>query len=370
MRLTSTGAFVCLVLGMAVLAIGCGPSPTTPSAADGGTPGRTMVSLEIVGPGVVRTDETAHYRALAAYSDGTRTDVTDMVRWAPTAPPGGPQASGHSLCFTKPGEAVGVRQGETEVWAEVRVVAQSTSLSTRLAVGVVEPGTFEVTGVVTESGGGPLWGATVEVTAGRGQGVRATTDANGRYGIYGVAGSVQLRVSAEGFGPQVFDAVVTGPGASRRVELAPLEPPADVAGVWTMTLAPSPTCRSDLPEIASGRSYQVEFAQRGTRLQARLSGPTLTVHFQQPTPATVLGSQVRLQLTGDTDYGMWTSPDIYDRLSPTEQFGFVGTIDGVLSGAAISGRLDGDLVYLNTATDHNEPTWHCRATDHAITLRR
>jgi hypothetical protein len=57
-------------------------------------------------------------------------------------------------------------------------------------------------------------------------------------------------------------------------------------------------------------------------------------------------------------------------LSSTEQFGFVGTIEGVASGSAIRGTLDGDLLYFNSETDRNEPTWYCRAKDHAVTWQR
>jgi len=367
MRIPSTVHSALLALAVVVLTTGCDQSPTAPSAPTGGsTSGRTVTILEVTGPTVVGTGETPRYKAFAQYSDGTRQDVTETVQWTPGAPPGAPpQTSGHSLCFTSPGVALGVRPGETTV-----TVFHGMTMATRLTVGVVDPGTFEVTGVVTESGAGPLPGATVTVTTGRGQSLQTRTDADGRYGIYGVAGQVEMRVSADGFAPQVLAFVVAAHGASHHVELAPLEAAADATGVWTMTIAPSPTCRGGLPEIARAREYQIEFTQRGSRLESRLSGPTLTVHFTQPRIGTVLGSRLRLQLPGDSTYDGWTSPDIYDRLSPTEQFGFVGTLDGVVSGSAIRGTLDGDLLYFNSETDRNEPTWYCRAQDHVVVLRR
>ena len=326
MRLTSTGALGRLALGMVVLTTGCDRSPTAPSAPTGGsTPGRTLRGIEVVGPTVVSTGETARYKAFAQYSDGVREDVTSAVQWAPGVPPGGsPQTCLHPLCFTVPGVALGVRPGET------RVVAfdQPTMTAAPLTVGVVDPGTFEVTGVVTVPGGGPLFGATVEVTAGSGQGLQAKTDTNGRYGIYGVAGKVEVRVSAEGFAPQVLNLVVAAHGAVHAFELMPLGPMADVTGIWTMTIAPSPICQDGLPEIARGRAYQLELTQLGTRLDSRLSSPSLTVTVAQPTTGTVLGSRVRFLVPGDSDNGGWTWPDFFDRLSSTEQSGFAGFVDG------------------------------------------
>jgi hypothetical protein len=364
---------------MVVLTTGCDHSPTAPSAQSPTAPttpfgsptsGRTVRSLEVVGPTVVSTGETAHYKAFAQYSDGTSADVINIVHWSPVVPPGGaPDTCLHSLCFTGPGVALGVRPGESRV-----SVFHQAVTSFQVPIGVLDPGTFEVTGVGTESGGGPLLGATIEVTTGIGQTLQARTDTDGRYGIYGVAGQVQVRVSAEGFTPHVSNVVVAARVAIHTFELTPLEPATDVSGIWTLTIAPSPVCRNGLPEIARGREYRVEFVQLGTRLQSRISGPSLTVLFPQPKTGAVLGSRVRFQLPGDTSYGdfneatpSWVGSD---RLSSTEQFGFAGTVDGVVSGSAIRGTLDGDLLYFNSETHRYEPSWYCRAQDHSATLRR
>jgi hypothetical protein len=224
---------------------------------------------------------------------------------------------------------------------------------------------------VTESGAGPLGGATVEVTAGTGQGLRARTNENGRYTLLGVAGPVQLRASADGFAQQVLNVVVTGHGVTHTFALTPVEATTDVAGMWTMRIVPSPICRAGLPEVARGRPYQVELIQLGTRLQLRMSGPTLTVNNPSWHGGTVLGSHVRLTFAGDTNYGEWIFPDIVDHPSSTELFGFDGTVDAIVAGSEIRGTLNGDLVYFNLETDKwEQPGWYCRARDHVVTLRR
>ena len=83
MRLGSIGVRGCLALGVVVLAVACDQSPTAPSTPTGAaTPGRAIRSIEVVGPTVVSTGETARYTAFAQYSDGARDDVTGAVQWA------------------------------------------------------------------------------------------------------------------------------------------------------------------------------------------------------------------------------------------------------------------------------------------------
>ena len=64
---------------------------------------------------------------------------------------------------------------------------------------VLEPGTFKLGGGVSDSSGGMISGVTVEVLSGTGKGLKATTGHEGQYGLYGVAGPLQLRTSGDGF---------------------------------------------------------------------------------------------------------------------------------------------------------------------------
>ena len=100
----------------------------------------------------------------------------------------------------------------------------------------------------------------------------------------------------------------------------------------------------------------------------KISSPTLQLLNLDEHSGTVLGSRVRLQFVGDTDYGEWSTPDLYDHLSPTETFGFDGSVDGTVMGSQIRGTMSGDLVYWNAPT--HGPAWYCRATNHVVTLSR
>lgn len=339
-------------------ASGCSHSPTSPSPSGIPTPPNAtapgVIELRMEGPTRVTPGESPRYAAIEVYADGATKDVTSTAMWTPAA-------TGFPIYFTAPGVTAPATRGEA------LLVAYNGRLA-RMQVLVLEPGTFKLSGsVVSAAGGGPLAGATVEVVSGIGQGIETLVASGGEFGLYGVAGHVQIRASAQGFAPQVHEVSVTANDATDAFVLAPLEAPALVGGVWTMTVAPAPSCRSGLPENARGRSYRVEFEQTGTHIRATISSPTLertVTDFR----GTVLGSRMRLLIYGDTDYGLWSYPTLVDRLSPSEIFGFDGMIDGTLAGATIRGTLDGDLVYWSEWT--YDPTWYCRAQDHMFALSR
>ena len=135
-----------------------------------------------------------------------------------------------------------------------------------------------------------------------------------------------------------------------------------------MTVRSSSRCRDGLPEIAQDRTYEVQLIQQGTTLQWRISSPTLRNRDASSSSGnTVLGSRVRLEFPGDTDEDGYTSPDIYDRLSSTEEFGFTGSVEGTITGSEIRAQLNGSLVYWRDGAGF---VWYCRTTDHSLTLRR
>ena len=342
-----------LVFVLAATAIGgCDRSPAAPSETPSSVPVVSRVRID--GPTLVAPGESPRYAAIAEYSDGSSKDVTATASWLPND-------TSFPIHFTSPGIAAPAQRGEALVRANAGTVG-------RLNVMVLEPGTFKLSGVVSEEGVGALHGATVEVLSGVGQGLKATSDSKG-YGLYGVSGPVRLRASADGFTPQIHDVAVTGNDATQAFDLTPAEPTSDVSGVWTMTISPSPGCRPGLPEIARSLTYHVELIQQATRLEVRITSPTLR---QIPTPqhsGTVLGSRLRFVFVGDSDTGEgWTYPDLIDYFSETEKFGFTGIAQGTLNGSEIRATMDGDLVYWVAPTLN--ATWFCRTKDHTVILRR
>ena len=355
----------CLI-GLAGVSGACDRSPTGPSSA-GAPAARTLRSLDIVGPTLVATGETVRYRASARYSTGPAEDVTSTAQWAPVPNPR------TSIYFTGPGVAIAAQPGDSMVWATYGATVGSS------IVLVLDPGTFKLAGIVTESGGAALSGglhaAAVEVVSGTGHGQRATVDEKGHYALYGIVGTVRVQASASGFVPHMTEVAVTSHGAAHNFALSPIESTADVSGHWTMTVVPSASCRPGLPESARGRPYQIELVQQGTRTHVTFIGATVTAHNPLSHGGIVLGSRVQLHFPGDTgglvgEFGEWSAPDIYDQLSPTERFGFDGVVNGTVTGSVIRATLNGDLVYDKTEPNRHEPVWYCRAQDHEVTLRR
>lgn len=341
-----------LVVALASIS-SCDKSPAAPSTAPAAGRPVTLSRVRIDGPTRVAPGDSPRYTAIAEYSDGSSKDVTDTAQWSPSH-------ESFPMHFIGPGITAPAQRGEVTVAVNAGAIG-------RLTVMVLEPGTFKLSGPVSETGVGALSGVTVEVLSGIGQGLRAISNATG-YALYGVAGSVRLRASVEGFTAQVADVVVTGNDATQAFALTPEEAVTDVSGIWTMTVSPATGCRPGLPDIARGRTYQVELIQTATRLKVKFSSPTLRQYNPDEHSGTVLGSRVRLLIVGDTDYGEWSTPDLYDQLSPTETFGFDGTVQGTVNGREIRGSMDGDLVYFRAG--EYGPAWWCRSKDHIVTLRR
>lgn len=352
---------IVFTLALAAAAGGCDRSPTSPptgpaSPGTGGVP--WLQDLTVEGPASIALGQTGRYTARAHYSNSVSKDVTADAVWTP------PESASSPVRFTTAGVASAQQSGENLVTAAY----QGRSASIRVLA--LPLGTFKLSGTVAESGAGALSGVTVEVISGTGEGLRTTTQRQGQYALYGVGGQVVLRASAPGFNLQLREVVVRDNDATEEFSLLPSELPADVSGMWTMSLSSSPRCRAGLPEIAKGRTYQVELTQQRTQLTMKISAPTVQV-LNSSHSGSVLGSLVRLSIVGDTDYGEWSTPDFWDHLSASERLGFSGLAIGELKGTEIRAAMHGDLVYWKTGNAPTfEPTWYCRATDHELILRR
>jgi hypothetical protein len=129
-----------VVFVLAITAIsGCDRSPAAPSAT-GGTPSSSVpiVSrVRIDGPTLVAPGESPRYAAIAEYSDRSAKDVTATALWFPNA-------TSFPIHFTSPGIAAPAQRGEALVVANAGTVG-------RLNVLVLEPGTFKLSGVVSET---------------------------------------------------------------------------------------------------------------------------------------------------------------------------------------------------------------------------
>ena len=297
---------------------------------------------------------TPHSRRYTEGSD----NVTATSSWNPQSnPPWSP------IYFTAPGVALGTRPGEG-------IVGRTWAAERPPWVFVLEAGTFKLTGVLSETHGQTLPGVSIDVIGGTGRGLHTTTDMNGRYTLYGVAGRVQLRASADGLAAVTREVEVLSDSESDAFVRISILAPGDISGPWTMTLSPAVNCPAGFPEIATGRTYEVRFSQTGTHLKVATSSPTLEVRNPDENYGTIFGSSLRFSFIGDTEYGGWSSADPIDHLSATERLEFDGTVVGTVTGSEIRARMDGDLVFWDEHSRGWSPSWYCRNANHLVTLRR
>lgn len=230
----------------------CGNSPAEPGAVTS-PPAPTI--LRISGPSSLALGGTAQFTAVAEFSDGHKEDVTSTAAWRSSA--------ADVLAFSpgSAGRATGTGPGEAVVDARFGTISSGIGLTAL----VLEPGTYRLSGVITGEFGA-IEGATVEIASGTGTGRRATTNPSGQYAVYGVAGAVDVNVSASGFTPLRAAAIVSGNSAAD-FSLHSLVPPANLAGAWTMTFKAASACSGQLPESARERSFTVDVTESVSRIR-------------------------------------------------------------------------------------------------------
>jgi hypothetical protein len=371
------------VIGVALLsACGKTEAPTQPEPVSKAPPALTAIRLS--GPTALAPGATAQFTAIAERSDGSSENVTATASWniwwsGPDRDHSGPNA----LRFISPGIVQGVAPGEASVNVQIPFQSNSPATSPTLSVLVLEPGTFRISGTVTSAG--IPESAAIEIVSGTGSGLRTTSDNynfRGQYALYGAAGTVELRASANGFDQQIRRIVVTG-NTTSDFDLNPLVSPTDISGSWVVTLSASPSCRANTPEVAWQREFDVSISQQGTRLSLTRTSPTFyescTIgHSPGTEEGRIFGQTLSSLISGDTYGSDYSYPCLFDRLSPTEWLGISGFVQGTVAGSVIRGTLDttqGGAFDLyespSTATAPvGPPKAICHAKDHSMTLRR
>jgi hypothetical protein len=212
---------------------------------------------------------------------------------------------------------------------------------------VLPPNTYRLTGKVLESGLG-VSGATVAVLSGVGAGSSATTGYDGQYHLYGVAGTVQIKVTKAGYVDIVktFDVfqneVLDFPEARQSAGMP------TITGPYIVSLQLDPGC----PTVATDpRILPVPAELRQPRLyaaQVTQDGPSLTVTLTDPTFAPrsnkfsgrIEPDAINFSL-GDGYVGYGPDDAITERISSSLELSWEGVVRAARSGSAIVGRLDG-----------------------------
>lgn len=354
----------------AILIASCNRTPTTPSViSQAGQPppqpqGPFDVRLEIIGPRSVAPGGTAQFNAIMHRSDNTTQDLTTTAVWRSSRP--------NLATIAANGVATGVAVGDVFISANVNSRGSSREV-------IVTPdGTFRLIGRVVESESAttPIGGAQVEMI-GVPQ-VSATTDFDGRYRLYGVSASPQIRISKNGYVARNENLTVTD-HQTQNFALSWAGPRPDVSGTYTLTITLADRCRSNYPEETWSRTYTAVVVQNGPVLTVTLGGATFAVDRNNKGNrfgGRVEPGQVVFILSYYDYYYYNVYADLVEEINPTLYYIVSGSaIVANASPNRLSGTLNGPIMTVITDPRANPsrlpvPTRSCTATDHQFVLSR
>ena len=204
-----------------------GPSPTSPS----------VTRLELIAPGSIPPGESVQLTANVIKSDNPIENVTAQAQWL--------SSNARILEVGSTGIATGVANGEVVI----TVRYQSRSATTRTVV--LPPGTYRLSGKVTDSGFG-LGGVTLTVGT-----LKTITNPDGTYVLYGVGGQVRVRAQRLGYHDQVAEIDLTD-HRTFDFEMVTERPRSDVRGSYTLSLTAAPCANGaqlELPTRSSSPTW-------------------------------------------------------------------------------------------------------------------
>jgi hypothetical protein len=344
--------------------VGPGETPT------GSTSPPFIVSVAINGPSSIPPGQSAQFTATSTLSDGTTQTATN-VRW-----------SSHYRLFQVNASGLvtaGDRIGEDTLTAEVSSpngVARSIK-----ELLILPDGTYRVVGMVTENvpPATPVVGARVEVT--NGTQVSATTDWDGRYKLYGVPGTADIRVTRDGYQPHVQRFQIAE-HVTQNFQLALSGTRLDLAGLYTLTIDAACSTSTPVPVDLRRPSYAAFLTQSGSMLEVILTessrfrvnrigrGDRFSGRVDAAGATFNLGDNFYQYYAGPYDPS--TYPNVVEGLSDGTFLVVDGTAITMATPVGLSGNLQGFLIN----HDSNFPGFPqrtlgtCYSSTHRFTLTR
>lgn len=351
----------------AILIVSCDRTPTTPSIISQAVqpppppPGVFDVRLEITGPRNVAPGATAQFNAIMHRSDNTTQDVTNTAVWRSSRP--------NVASIAANGVATGVAAGDAFISANVNSRGSSREV-------IVTPdGTYRMTGrvVESESAATPITGAQVEMVGA--PEVSATTDFDGRYRLYGVSATPQIRISKNGYVTRVENLTFTD-HQTQNFALSWAGPRPDVSGTYMLTITLADRCRSNYPEETFSRTYTAVVVQNGPALTVTLAGATFAV--DRNNKGNRFGGRVEpgqvVFILSFYDYYYGNYADLVEEINPTLYYIVSGSVTVAnASPNRLLGAVNGNIMTVNTdprASRLPVPSRNCTASDHQFVLSR
>jgi hypothetical protein len=348
---------------VAAVVLAChNPNSGTPVPTPTPTP-VTVASIKLNGPTRFAPTSSPTFTVAARMSDGTSQDYTSKVQWNAYG------IYGPTPIVMSSSGGVTVRSS-----GEATIQARFGNLTSSLNAMVIPDGTYRLVGTVNEAGL-PVTSATVSVVTGTGSGLAATTDYQGQYRLYGVAGPVQVQVSKLGYDAVTNTATISTDDVLDFPNMSETGGPPTIAGTYSLSIVAAGDCHViNTPPLATpyrNRTYTAVVTESGPVVTVTLSGANFVIANGRGNKfaGRVTPGHVSFTL-GDTGsyayYYYYTvgSPDVVEQLDANSFLSFWGTVDAPLSPAVIAGSFYGNIVtYTGTKL-----TESCASNHHQFTM--
>ena len=329
--------------------VACDKSPTGPTSRE--KSGDAVISgVQIAGPREVAPGQKIQLALIATLSNGTTRDVTSDANWI--------SGNQQVASIAAPGGVTGGERGT------VTIEARIGQLQAKKEIYVLPTGTYSLIGRLNDRTNRdvPVTDARVEVTTGTGTGLVASTNREGIFFLYGVAGDTTLHVTKEGYS-QTTQTLSVVDHQYVTLDLAFLGKYPDVSGDYTLTITASSECgvgvgKGNLPQEIRVRSLPVTAEQNGLTLWVTPSGPQFGESRQGFYGRVDSGGGVVLTLRNPDD-----GQPIAERLSASN----VLLIDG--SAFSVDGVLAGELRLFEVTRSWVPIAW-CSSPSHGFAMSR
>ena len=233
---------------------------------------------------------------------------------------------------------------------------------------ILPPGTFRFSMTIHDGHLG-LAGVAISVTEGVGEGLRAETNAEGLFHLFGVNGAFRWRATKEGFSDLIRQERIAEHSRNVGVlQMTPSRARDDYSGTYTLTISTQCALSPELfPAAARQRTYTAKVVQDGSYLSVDLTGADFVEHNGA---GRWFGGQI--SSTGQVVF----HPGYYfGDYAIAERLGSVvllveGTVNAVVIGDRISGTMVGHIgIASNPAYPFGPVVTKC-ATDQFEMVRR